>query len=211
MDYLEFHRRWQPFGCFNVQQIYAWMPGFNRSNLSVWTRKGLLVKLRKEHYAFADCLGTADFAYYVANRIYRPSYVSLHTALAFYGIIPEAVVQVTSVSTLKTARFRNAAGDFFYQNMKPGMMFGYEAKPLADGRSLLFATPEKALLDLLYLNPYYQTPDDMLELRLDEDFMADDFCAERFEDFARRSESKALSARAHTLLKTYGLCSNSTT
>ena len=34
-------------------------------------------------------------------------------------------------------------------------MFGYELKPMANNRIILFATPEKALLDLLYLYPFY--------------------------------------------------------
>jgi hypothetical protein len=38
--------------------------------------------------------------------------VSLHSALAFHGIIPEAVTQITAVSTLKTADFQNVFGEF---------------------------------------------------------------------------------------------------
>jgi hypothetical protein len=52
----------------------------------------------------------------------------LHTALAFYGIIPEAVVQVTSVTSLKTASFRNEFGEYSYKNVKENLMFGYELK-----------------------------------------------------------------------------------
>jgi len=38
------------------------------------------------------------------NKMYSPSYVSLHSALAFYGIIPEAIVQTTAVSSLKNGK-----------------------------------------------------------------------------------------------------------
>lgn len=203
MTYLEFHKQWCQLGIFSVQQIYSWCPGFNRLNLRQWARKGLIVKLRKEYYAFAECRSIPDFSRYVANRIYRPSYISLHTALAFYGMIPEAVLQITSVTTLKTASFRNEFGEYTYNNIKPAMMFGYEAKPMADGRSLLIATPEKALLDLLYLNPFYRSEDDMLELRLDEDFMQDEFRVGLFLEYADRIGNRALSARADTLIKTY--------
>ena len=76
---------------------------------------------------------------------------------------------------------------------------------MQDGRGLLFATPEKALLDLLYLNPYYKTEQDMEELRLDEDFMQNDFNTERLSDYLARIGSKALTQRFKRLLKTYDL------
>lgn len=205
MTYLEFHRQWHELGCFSVQQLYAWRPDFNRLNLSYWEKRGQLVKLRKGYYAFADFLKVPDFAQYIANRIYRPSYISLHTALAHYGMIPEAVVQITSVTALKTARFANRFAEYSYQSVKPEWMFGYEPKPMADGRTILFATPEKALLDLLYLYPFYRTEEDMLELRLDEDYMQEDFDLEKFREYAARVDSPALNRRINKLLKACGL------
>lgn len=205
MTYLEFHEQWHQLGVFNVQQIYAWCPRFNRLNLGKWVEKGYIVKLRKEYYAFSDCRSIPGFTRYVANRIYRPSYISLHTALSYYGMIPEAVLQVTGVTTLKTVSFKNDFGEYSYHSVRSELMFGYEPKPLDDGRAVLIATPEKALLDLLYLNPSYRTEEDMEELRLDEDFMADDFNIERFKEYVSRVDSTALTARAKTLLKTYRL------
>ncbi len=203
VTYLEFHKRWHELGCFNIQQVYAWRPDFNRLNLRFWEKKGYIVKLRKEYYAFAESKSIPDFTRYVANRIYRPSYISLHTALAYYGMIPEAVVQITSVTTLKTIRFANDFGEYAYHSVKPEMMFGYAPKPMADGRTFLFATPEKALLDLLYLHPFYKTETDMLDLRLDEDYMAEDFNFKLFTDYTERLGSLALTQRAKKLIKAY--------
>lgn len=45
----------------------------------------------------------------------------------------------------------------------------YDLKPIADGRTLQLAKPEKTLLDLLYLYFFYNTTEDLEELRLDED------------------------------------------
>ena len=192
-------------GCFHINQVLLWEKDFDRNNLTRWCRKGRLVKLRNQYYAFPECLSLPDFVRYVANRIYSPSYISLHSALSFYGMIPEEVVQVTSVTTLKTARFQNDFGTFHYQNVKTPLYFGYEIKTPPSGRGLLVATPEKALLDLLYLNPYYKTVQDMEELRLDEDFMQNDFNRERFSDYLTRIGSKALEQRVRRLLKVYGL------
>jgi hypothetical protein len=89
-------------------------------------------------------------------------------------MIPEAVVQITSVTSLKTASFINSITDYSYKSVKENLMFGYELKPMADNRTIQFATPEKALLDLLYLYPFYNSEQELDELRLDEDYLNDD-------------------------------------
>ena len=205
MDFLSFRERMLQMGCFNINQVLLWEKGFDRNSLTRWCRKGLLVKLRNEYYAFPEFRQVPDASRYVANRIYSPSYISLHSALAFYGMIPEEVVQITSVTTLKTAKFENAFGTFHYQNVKTPLYFGYEIKTMQNGRGLLFATPEKALLDLLYLNPFYKTEQDMEDLRLDEDFMQSEFNRERLHAYLSRIGSKALDQRVFLLRKVYGI------
>ena len=205
MDFLTFRERIFPMGCFNINQVLLWEKDFDRNNLTRWCRKGLLLKLKNEYYAFPEFRQVPDASRYVANRIYSPSYISLHSALAFYGMIPEEVVQITSVTTLKTAKFENAFGTFHYQNVKTPLYFGYEIKTMQNGRGLLFATPEKALLDLLYLNPFYKTEQDIEDLRLDEDFMQSEFNGERLNEYLSRIGSKALDQRVSLLSKVYGI------
>jgi hypothetical protein len=91
----------------------------------------------------------------------------LHTALSAYGLIPESVAQITSVTSLKTARFANAFGEYSHKSVREDLMFGYEPRLLAGGRTAPYATREKALLDLLYLYPFYNTTRELAELRLD--------------------------------------------
>ncbi|MBO4571799.1 MAG: hypothetical protein J5699_07735 [Bacteroidales bacterium] len=205
MDYLTFKERMFPLGCFHVRQVLLWEEDFDRNNLTRWCRRGLLEKLRNQYYAFPEYRRAPDFARYVANRIYAPSYISLHSALSFYGMIPEEVVQQTSVTTLKTATFKNSFGTFDYQNVKIPLFFGYEPKMAKDGRGVLIATPEKALLDLLYLNPFYNTEQDMEDLRLDEDYMQNDLNMQRLAGYLERFGSKALDRRIGRLLKVYEL------
>jgi predicted transcriptional regulator of viral defense system len=189
-------------GYFNINQVYAWQPKFDRNNFVRWTKKGLLVRLRQGYYTFPEYKSKPDFDLYFANRIYRPSYVSLHTALAFYGMIPEAVVQISSVTTLKTANFRNDLGEYSYKNVREELMFGYDLKPIADGRTLQLAKPEKALLDLLYLYPFYNTEQELEELRLDEDFMQDDLDRKLLEKYTLQFNNKALEKRVQLLINT---------
>jgi predicted transcriptional regulator of viral defense system len=204
INYLQFRNRFYDLGCIHVHQVYAWQPEFDKSNLTRWVKKNLLLKLRNGYYSFPEYLQQVGFVYFVSNRIYRPSYISLHAALAFYGMIPEAVVMVSAVGTLKKAQFENAFGVFTYRQIAPELMFGYDTKPFS-GRTLLIACPEKALLDLLYLYPFYNTPREMEELRLDEDFLSHDFDAGLFTDYADRFQSQALGKRVKMLLKTYDI------
>jgi predicted transcriptional regulator of viral defense system len=91
----------------------------DKNNLSRWVKEGKLVRLRNGFYSFPEYLNESGSQMYIANRIYRPSYISLQTALSFYGIIPEAVTNVTSVTTLKTAEFENRFGTFSYKTIQP--------------------------------------------------------------------------------------------
>ena len=147
-----------------------------------------------------------NIQYFVSNKIYSPSYISLHSALAFYGIIPEAIVQTTAVSSLKKANFENNFGSFSYQQILPGLMFGNEQKTFLNKYSLLFATPEKAILDLLYLYPQYNSEQEIIELRLDEEFMHEDLNVKRLNEFTERFQSKTLRNRVNLLLKIHDLC-----
>jgi len=166
----------------------------------------LLIKLRNSWYSFPDYLNTPNIQHFVSNKIYSPSYISLHSALAFYGIIPEAIVRTTAVSSLKKTNFENAFGSFSYQQILPELMFGNEQKTFLHKHSLIFATPEKAILDLLYLYPQYNNEQEITELRFDEEFMQEDLSVERLNEFTEKFQSKTLRNRVNLLLKVYDLC-----
>ena len=205
MNYLEFKNKMFDLACFSSNQVYAWQPNFDRNNFSRWIKRGLLVRLRQGFYTFPEYMSKPDFSLYFANRIYRPSYVSLHTALAFYGIIPEAVVQITSVTSLKTANFNNSFGEFSYKSVNEELMFGYDMKPLGDGRTLQLAKPEKAILDLLYLYTFYNTTNDLEELRLDDDFMQDELDWELMHTYTMQFKNKVLEKKIKLLSSIYKL------
>ena len=205
MSYIEFRNKMFDLACFNINQVYAWKHDFDRNNLTRWTKRGLLLRLRQGYYSFPEYIGKPDYAFYFANRMYRPSYISLHTGLSFYGIIPEAVVQITSVSPLKTASFTNAFAEYSYHTIKHELMFGYELKPLADGRVMQMAKPEKALLDLLYLYPAYDSLQEMENLRLDESFLHEDIDKKQMQAYTIQFKNRALEKRVQKLFTAYGL------
>lgn len=205
MNWIEFKGRMFDLGCFGVQQVYAWKPDFDRNNFTRWLKRGYLARLRQGVYTFPEYKSKPDMVVYFAGRIYNPSYVSLHTALASHGLIPESVVQITSVTSLKTARFKNDFGEYSYHSVREDLMFGCEPRALADGRAALYATREKALLDLLYLYPFYNTEEELANLRLDRAALHEDLDRARLESFAARFRSRALEARVRLLRRVYGL------
>jgi predicted transcriptional regulator of viral defense system len=206
MNFWQLRNQFYDLICFNINQVYAWQPGFDKNNLTRWVKQNLLVKLRNSWYSFPDYIKMSNIQHFVSNKIYSPSYVSLHSALAFYGIIPEAIVQTTAVSSLKKANFENMFGSFSYQQILPELMFGNEQKPFLNKHSLLFATPEKAILDLLYLYPQYNSEQEIIELRFDEEFMQEDLNVERLNEFTEKFQSKVLRSRVNLLLKIHDLC-----
>lgn len=86
----------------------------------------------------------------VANRLYAPSYISFEYALSRYGVIPESVYAVTSVTTRITREFIVNNKSFTYSRIKKQAYRGYRTEKLGD-MTVLIAEPEKALVDYLYL------------------------------------------------------------
>ena len=106
------------------------------------TKKGILKRLIKKKYLFTLSEGD-DFQ--IANFLYSPSYVSLESALSFYGIITQFPYQITSVTLKKTKIIKALNKEFFYSHIKPELFFDYEKK-----EKFLIATKEKAFFDYLY-------------------------------------------------------------
>ncbi len=205
MDYWTFRQAFFDLGCFNINQVYAWQPEFDKNNITRWVKGNRLIKLRNSFYSFPEYLNTPNFSLFVAKYIYMPSYVSLQYALAYYGLIPEAVFDITSVTSRKTNTFSNKFGRFTYRKMLPEYMFGYVHKQIETGSSFMLATPEKAIVDLLHLFPFYDSHAEMEELRLDIDFLTEDIDIDILWNYAHRMGNQQLNQRIGELVKTYQL------
>ena len=147
--------------------------------LSLWTKKGHLIRLKNGLYAFSrdreKLRGEG-----VAFLLYQPSYLSLETALARYGFIPEIVYAYTSVTARTTRTFENACGRFIYRHVKSELFWGYVQMNTEHGPYLM-AEPEKALLDYFYLNmARINNDDDFYNLRLNEEEMEKTLNKEKF-------------------------------
>ena len=91
--------------------------------------------------------------------------MSLQSALAHYSLIPEVTYVTTSVSHCRPEKIETPLGVFEFRHLKRDLLFGYELQDLG-GQSAFIATPEKALLDLIYLQPGGEKEAYLTELRL---------------------------------------------
>jgi hypothetical protein len=138
-----------------------------RRQLSRWTAAGRLHQLRRGVYSVASPYQKVKpHPFVVANALVRGSYVSLQAALAHDGLIPEATPVVTSVTTGRPGRWETPLGVFEYRHVKASWLHGYRQLDLGAGQRAFVALPEKALLDLVHLQPGGDDPAYLAELRL---------------------------------------------
>jgi hypothetical protein len=142
-------------------------PGDVRRQLSRWVASGRLYRLRRGLYAPAPPYRKVrPHPFLVANHLQRGSYVSLQSALAHYGLIPEHVPVTTSVGPGGPRRWETPIGCFEYRRLAPALISGYHHAEVAAGQQAFVALPEKALLDLVYLVPGADRRPYLRELRL---------------------------------------------
>jgi predicted transcriptional regulator of viral defense system len=138
-----------------------------RLQLSRWVKAGKLIQLAKGLYTLAEPYRKrAAHPFLLANAMKKASYVSLQSALAYFGMIPEHVPTVTSVTTQRPARVDTPLGRFLFRHIKRNWFSGYSQVDLGAGQKAFIAAPEKALLDLVYLTPAADNYEFLVELRL---------------------------------------------
>lgn len=88
----------------------------------------------------------------VANLLYGPSYVSMEWALSFYGMIPERVHTITSMTLGRNKEYHTSIGDFSYFTLSSeSYSIGITQKKSPDFvGGFLIASPEKALADTVF-------------------------------------------------------------
>ncbi len=146
-------------GCSSRPQIQL--------QLTRWVNAGKLCQLRRGLYVISKPYRkVSPHPFLIANRIRKASYVSLQSALAHYGLIPEYTPVVTSITTGRPGRLDTTEGAFSYQHIKKPFFNGYSCIEFSDRQSAFIATPEKSLLDLLYLTPQSDRWEYLRELRL---------------------------------------------
>lgn len=169
MQLEELLTRVPPNGLFRTGQILAGQrsPDNLRRQLDRWVKAGKIAQLRRGVYLLAAPYAAVPaHPFAIAGALDRASYVSLHSALAHYGMIPEYVPVTTSVTTRRPQQFGTPRGRFLFRHLPPRRMFGFAEVEVASNQRALLASAEKALIDLLYLTPHSDRLPYLRELRL---------------------------------------------
>ncbi len=145
MKYLDLRRNIEGniFDVLDVAKLFPnEKPAGVRTQLYRLVKKGLIFSIKRGLYCF-DKSRVDEL--YLAGQLYSPSYVSLETALNYYGVIPEVPMTVSSVTPVTTKKFETGLGNFNYLKIDNKLYFGFSQTPFA------IAHKEKALLDYFYL------------------------------------------------------------
>ncbi len=129
-----------------------------------------IIRVKKGIYVFGQTYRKRPYSLEVlSNMIYGPSYVSFEYALAYYGLIPEAVRRVTCASYKRNKHFSTPAGEFVYHYVPPkAFCLGMTRQVIStnniggENTYFLIASQEKALADLIARMKPFMATDELL-------------------------------------------------
>src|SRR3989338_5803580 len=141
-------------------------PASVKVQISRWQKSGKLIQIKRGIYLLGEAYRkVATYQLYIASVLKKPSYISLEKALEYHNLIPEGGSVYTSVTTKRPTRFTTKVGIFDYRHVKASLFWGYESVNV-NRQTAFIASPEKALLDLIYLNGTKISSAYLNELRL---------------------------------------------
>ena len=200
MNFIVFKKLMQPFQIFSINDIKKFDSNFDSRRLYEWQEKEYLKKIANRWYVLDDKTIDENMLFYTANKIYKPSYVSFHTALSFYGLIPEGVFSITSATTVKTNTLHTRVGTFVYHHIKPSLFFGYKLLKINDFE-VIIAEMEKCILDFFYINSPYKNIDDFKELRINKHIFNENINKSKFYTYLSHFQTITLEKRVNLFFK----------
>jgi hypothetical protein len=126
-----------------------------KKKLSELERNGFIIRVKRNLYVVASKVHNQEISTeLVANHLYGQSYISLESALAYYGLIPERVFTMRSVTTKLHKHYDTPLGHFEFVKV-PSSYFpiGIRQEIIDNQYAFLIASPEKALCDLIIITP----------------------------------------------------------
>lgn len=125
--------------------------------LGLLERNKDIIRLRRDLYVCSEKVsGKVLSLELIANRLLNPSYVSMSTALRYYGLIPESVYLIQSVTIKESREYETPVGRFVFTHIKRDAFNIGISNIEENGYSFLIASPEKALCDLIANTPSLQ-------------------------------------------------------
>ena len=150
-----------------------------RDAITRFLHDGSIIRVKKGLYVFGENYRRGIICNEsLANLIYGPSYLSLEYALSYYGLIPERVEQITSMTPLRSKIFQTPIGVFAYVHLHPRKIaVGVTLIEVDLKHQFLIATPEKALADRISFHKNLTSTQDVYAfvcegLRIEDDSLA---------------------------------------
>jgi predicted transcriptional regulator of viral defense system len=140
------------FGCEEIARVLEISEASSRVTASRYAKKGLLLRIRKNMYVLRERWVAAEKEekFMLANLAQTPSYISLATALDFYELTTQMQRNFFESVALKRTKRINVNGNIFrYARITNRLYHGFKKE-----KGVFIATPEKALLDAIYLMSY---------------------------------------------------------
>jgi predicted transcriptional regulator of viral defense system len=200
MNFITFSRELKRFPAFSLNDTEKLSSKVYYHRLADWQKKGYIRRIANSIFVFADTALDEMHLFYLANKIYEPSYISLESAFAYFGVIPEAVYRITSVGTKKTMEFHHENILFDYRTINRNLFFGYTLIPWKN-TVIKIAEPEKAIIDYFYLNPKINSMDHIEEMRFNVSVLNERVDWQKIDLYLTYYANKALTRRIHLLKK----------
>jgi len=178
MKYLDLQKKLK-LNLFTLLDVLMLFPQENEHliKIQLWrfSQKGLITQIKRGIYCMTP---EAIDEFELANKLYQPSYISLETALNYYGLIPDIPQSIISVTLTTSKKIENKFGTFHYVKIANELFFGFQTVKSGKSHSYFnIAIKEKSLLDYFYARRFRSVKD----LRLN----INDINLEVYKNFAR--------------------------
>ncbi|MFH1874514.1 MAG: hypothetical protein ABH859_04935 [Pseudomonadota bacterium] len=145
-----------PYDVFSDTEICNLFPGSSDSRFALIKRAiaaNEIIHLRRGLYHLSKnyCRSSIN-KFVIAQKIYGPSYISFESALAYYGLIPEDVVTITSACLKRSNQFETPFGIFSYNSVPSSIFYVCVDRVQVENQVFFVATPWKAIVDYVYVN-----------------------------------------------------------
>ena len=201
MDFIE---KVKEFGIFSIVDVELLYPNIDKRRLFEWKNKGYIIKIRNGWYCLPEFFEESYSSWVIANLVHAPSYISLESALDYYGLIPEGVFMTTSVTTKRPLRLEMVGHNYSYSHIKKELFSGYQLLG-ADRykRKIMVADFERTIVDFFYFRSNYKTIKEISGLRFNEPVLRENLNIDRLFHYLEEIGNIELEARVHKMLKIY--------
>lgn len=200
MKYIDISKKLEKLKVFWVEDLKILDNNYDKSKISKWKDLWYINSIIKWFYVYWNLDINQNILYFISNKIYSPSYISLESALNYYWIIPEQTYSIIWVSTNKTIDFKTQFWLFSYKKIKTEFFWWYKIVSIQDTKYLI-AELEKALIDYFYLKPTIKNINDIEWLRWNKELLKEKLDFKKLEKYTNTINSKTISRKINLLLK----------